>query len=70
MIVEFGRHSSEFTMNDDQFLIFLQNNITNHPERLQTVDANLVTRINSLVGDCVDIDIDDPLPDDDAEESL
>lgn len=43
-----------------QFLGFLARDIANHPERLQAVDADLVTRINSLVGS-VEFDLDAPL---------
>jgi antitoxin PrlF len=40
-----------------RFLNFLANDIANHPERLATVDAGLVQRIQFLVGDLhVDID--------------
>lgn len=40
-----------------RFLNFLANDISNHPERLATVDAGLVQRIQFLVGDLhVDID--------------
>jgi antitoxin PrlF len=34
-----------------QFLGFLSRDIASHPERLQSVDAGLVTRIHSLIGD-------------------
>jgi len=40
-----------------RFLNFLANDIANHPERLATVDAGLVQRIQLLVGD-VHVDID------------
>jgi antitoxin PrlF len=56
-------------MNEDQFLIFLQNDIANHPERLQAVDAVFFRRINSLVGECADIDLDAPLPGEVTEET-
>jgi antitoxin PrlF len=39
-----------------QFLGFLAADITRHPERLQAVDAGLVRRLQSLVGD-VDVDL-------------
>ncbi len=40
-----------------RFLNFLAHDIANHPERLATVDAGLVQRIQLLVGDLhVDID--------------
>lgn len=34
----------------EQFLSFLSNDLAQHPERLQTIDASLVQRIRSLVG--------------------
>src|SRR5690606_40008340 len=40
-----------------QFLDFLAADITRHPERLHSLDAGLVQRLQSLVGD-VDIDLD------------
>jgi antitoxin PrlF len=40
-----------------QFLGFLAADITRHPERLQSVDAGLVQRLQSLV-DGVDVDLD------------
>ncbi len=50
--------------NDDpvlgQFLDFLARDISSHPERLQAVDANLVSRIHSLAGD-TEVDLDAPL---------
>lgn len=48
----------------DQFLGLLARDITNNPERLQVVDAELVTRINSLASD-IEIDLDAPLSADD-----
>lgn len=39
-----------------QFLTFLARDIVNHPERLQTLDANLVQRIQSAVKG-VDVDL-------------
>ncbi len=40
-----------------RFLNFLAHDIANHPERLATIDAGLVQRIQLLVGDLhVDID--------------
>lgn len=39
------------------FLGFLARDIANHPERLQAVDAGLVQRLQSLIGD-VDVDLD------------
>lgn len=47
-----------------QFLGFLARDIANHPDRLQSVDAALVQRIQSLVGG-TDIDLDAPLSADD-----
>ena len=45
---------AEPTQNDDpalgKFLHFLASDITNHPERLQAIDAALKDRIQSLVG--------------------
>ncbi|MBN9428324.1 MAG: type II toxin-antitoxin system PrlF family antitoxin [Burkholderiales bacterium] len=48
----------------DVFLSFLARDITEHPERLRTLDAGLVQRVRSLVGD-VEIDLDAPLSADD-----
>ncbi|HXG29069.1 MAG TPA: type II toxin-antitoxin system PrlF family antitoxin [Nevskiales bacterium] len=42
------------------FLGFLARDISEHPERLQAVDAALVQRIQSLVGG-VEVDLDAPL---------
>ena len=47
-----------------QFLGFLSRDIASHPERLQTVDASLVQRINSLVGG-IEVDLDVALSADD-----
>lgn len=47
-----------------QFLGFLARDIASHPERLQAVDAGLVQRLRSLVGD-VDVDFDAALSADD-----
>lgn len=47
-----------------QFLGFLAADITRHPERLQAVDAGLVQRLKSLVGD-VDVDLNAALSEDD-----
>lgn len=56
------------TVEDDpvlgQFLDFLARDIARHPERLQAVDAELVTRIQLLAGD-IEIDLDAPLSADD-----
>ena len=40
----------------EQFLSFLSNDLAQHPERLQTIDASLVQRIRSLVGG-IDVDL-------------
>lgn len=48
----------------EQFLSFLAHDIGSHPERLQTVDASLVQRSHSLVGD-VEFDLGAPLSADD-----
>lgn len=42
------------------FLGFLAQDMAQHPERLQAMDAGLVRRLQTLVGD-VDIDLDAPL---------
>lgn len=47
-----------------QFLGFLARDIASHPERLQAVDAGLVQRLHSLVGD-VEVDLDAALSVDD-----
>lgn len=47
-----------------QFLAFLAKDLTDHPERLQAMDAELVQRIQSLVG-CVEVDLDGALSPDD-----
>ncbi|CAG0945769.1 MAG: Antitoxin PrlF [Rhodocyclaceae bacterium] len=47
-----------------QFLGFLARDIASHPERLQAVDAGLVQRLHSLVGD-VEVDLDAALSADD-----
>lgn len=47
-----------------QFLGFLAADITRHPERLKSVDAGLVQRLQSLVGG-VDVDLDTALSADD-----
>lgn len=47
-----------------QFLGFLAQDITRHPERLQPVDSGLVQRIQSLVGG-IEMDLDAPLSADD-----
>jgi antitoxin PrlF len=43
-----------------QFLVFLARDIANHPNHLQAVDAGLLSRIHSLVGD-IEVDLDAPL---------
>lgn len=59
---------AEATDGDDpvlgQFLSFLAADIASHPERLQSVDAGLVRRLNSLVGG-VEVDLDAALSADD-----
>ena len=47
-----------------QFLRFLARDIASHPERLQAVDAGLVQRLQTLVGD-VEVDLDAALSADD-----
>ena len=47
-----------------QFLGFLARDISNHPERLQTVDAHFLQRIRSLV-DSVEVDLNAALSADD-----
>jgi antitoxin PrlF len=49
----------------DQFLVFIQNDIARHPERLHTIDTSLIHRINLLVAEGVDIDLDAVLSEDD-----
>ncbi len=55
---------TEITEKDDpvleQFLSFLSNDFAQHPERLQTIDANLVQRIRSLVGG-IEVDLNSAL---------
>ncbi|AHV93845.1 type II toxin-antitoxin system PrlF family antitoxin [Bordetella holmesii] len=52
---------AEMSEGDDpvlgQFLSFLARDIASHPERLQSVDAALVQRLQSLVGG-VEVDLD------------
>ena len=43
-----------------QFLAFLARDMTNNPQRIQALDAGLVNRIQSLLGD-VAVDLDAPL---------
>jgi antitoxin PrlF len=47
-----------------QFLSFLAKDLADHPERLQTVDAELVQRIQSLVAP-IEVDLDGALSADD-----
>ena len=47
-----------------QFLGFLARDLTSHPERLMAVDAALVQRLRSLVGD-VEVELDTALTADD-----
>lgn len=47
-----------------QFLNFLARDIVSHPQRLLSVDAGLVRRIQSLIGD-VEVKLDAPLSADD-----
>jgi antitoxin PrlF len=47
-----------------QFLGFLARDLASHPERLQAVDAGLVQRLQSLVGD-IEVDLDAALSADD-----
>jgi len=59
---------AEASESDDpvlgQFLGFLARDIASHPERLQTIDASLVQRIQALTS-CVEVDLDAPLSADD-----
>jgi len=47
-----------------QFLAFLARDIAEHPERLRSLDAGFVKRIEAVVGD-IEIDLDAALPDED-----
>lgn len=47
-----------------EFLNFLARDIAQHPERLRTVDAGLVQRLQSLV-EAVEVDLDEKLSADD-----
>jgi antitoxin PrlF len=47
-----------------QFLGFLARDIASHPERLQTIDASLARRIDSLVGH-IEVDLGAALSEDD-----
>ena len=59
---------AEVSEGDDpvlgQFLGFLARDIASHPERLQTVDAQFLQRIQSLVGS-IEVDLDAALSADD-----
>jgi len=46
-------------------LDFLERDIAAHPERLRPITAEQVRRVQSLVG-CVSVELDTPLPPDDA----
>lgn len=46
-----------------QFLVFLARDIASHPERLQSVDAGLIQRLQALVGD-IEVDLDSVLSSD------
>ena len=46
------------------FLAVLERDIASHPERLQPVNADLVQRLQDLVG-AIAVDLDQPLPGDD-----
>ena len=48
-----------------QFLGFLARDIASHPERLQTIDASLVRRLQALTGG-IEVDLDSALSADDA----
>lgn len=47
-----------------QFLGFLSRDMASHPERLQSIDAGLVTRIHSLIGE-IEVDLHSALAADD-----
>jgi antitoxin PrlF len=49
----------------DSFLNFLAQDLTQHPEHLQSLDASLIARIQSLVGQ-VQVDLDATLPPEEA----
>lgn len=59
---------AEIAEEDDpvlgQFLGFLSRDMSDHPERLQALDAGLVQRIHALVGD-LEVDLDAALSADD-----
>ena len=45
------------------FLALLEQDIARHPERLQPIGADLVRRLQDLVG-AIEVDLDEALPDD------
>jgi antitoxin PrlF len=45
------------------FLALLEQDITSHPDRLQPIGADLVQRLQDLVG-AIKVDLDEALPDD------
>jgi antitoxin PrlF len=45
------------------FLALLEQDIATHPERLQPIGAELVRRLQDLVG-AIEVDLDEALPDD------
>ena len=45
------------------FLALLEQDITSHPDRLQPIGADLVQRLQDLVG-AIEVDLDEALPDD------
>ena len=49
----------------DHFLNFLTRDLATHPERLQSLNGAWIQHLQSLVGN-VQIDLDAPLPDDEA----
>ena len=55
-------HDDDPVLN--QFLNFLSSDMKHHPERLQMLNQELISRVGKLVSD-VDLDLDSPLPDED-----
>ncbi|MBK1649790.1 type II toxin-antitoxin system PrlF family antitoxin [Rhabdochromatium marinum] len=47
------------------FLGFLAKDLANHPEHLQVIDAGLVERLQGVVSN-IEINLNEPLPDEDA----
>jgi antitoxin PrlF len=47
------------------FLALLERDMTAHPERLQAIGADLVRRLQDLVG-AIEVDLDEALPDDET----